>query len=105
MPGIQLDHIAIATHRLTDVPPLLVGVLGGIPFFGHQAPAFRFGQWEFEGEGRIEVLYSDYRPLDGRQVPHREVLRVDGEEILTISVKSFEVNPEVDVASFQKPAA
>ena len=56
MPGIQLDHIAIATHRLTDVPPLLVGVLGGIPFFGHQAPAFRFGQWEFEGEGRIEVL-------------------------------------------------
>jgi methylmalonyl-CoA/ethylmalonyl-CoA epimerase len=53
---IQLDHIAIATHRLTDAPPFLVGVLGGIPFFGMDAGAFRFGQWEFEGDGRIEVL-------------------------------------------------
>ncbi len=56
MSGIQLDHIAIATHRLTDVPPLLVGVLGGTPFFGMDAAAFRFGQWEFEGDGRLEVL-------------------------------------------------
>jgi methylmalonyl-CoA/ethylmalonyl-CoA epimerase len=54
--GIQLDHIAIATHRLSDVPPLLVGVLGGVPFFGMDAGPFRFGQWEFEGDGRIEVL-------------------------------------------------
>jgi methylmalonyl-CoA/ethylmalonyl-CoA epimerase len=53
---IQLDHIAVATHRLTDAPPLLVGVLGGIPFFGMDAGAFRFGQWEFEGDGRLEVL-------------------------------------------------
>lgn len=56
MSGIQLDHIAIATHRLTDAPALLVGVLGGIPFFGMDAGVFRFGQWEFEGDGRIEVL-------------------------------------------------
>jgi catechol 2,3-dioxygenase-like lactoylglutathione lyase family enzyme len=53
---IQLDHIAIATHRLTDAPPFVVGVLGGIPFFGMDAGAFRFGQWEFEGAGRLEVL-------------------------------------------------
>jgi len=53
---IQLDHIAIATHRLTDAPPFLVGVLGGIPFFGMDAGAFRFGQWEFDGDGRVEVL-------------------------------------------------
>jgi hypothetical protein len=53
---IQLDHIAIATHRLTDAPPCLAGVLGGIPFFGMDAVAFRFGQWEFEGEGRLEIL-------------------------------------------------
>ena len=56
MSDIQLDHIAIATHRLTDAPPLLVGALGGIPFFGMEAAVFRFGQWEFEGDGRIEVL-------------------------------------------------
>ena len=63
MSDIQLDHIAIATHRLTDVPPFLVGVLGGIPFFGMDAGAFRFGQWEFEGDGRIEVL--EPRGADG----------------------------------------
>ena len=56
MSGIQLDHVAIATHRLTDAPALLAGVLGGVPFFGMDAPVFRFGQWEFEGDGRIEVL-------------------------------------------------
>jgi catechol 2,3-dioxygenase-like lactoylglutathione lyase family enzyme len=60
---IQLDHIAIAAHRLTDAPPILVGVLGGIPFFGQEAAAFRFGQWEFEGDGRIEVL--EPRGADG----------------------------------------
>jgi methylmalonyl-CoA/ethylmalonyl-CoA epimerase len=54
--GIQLDHIAIATHRLMDVPPLLVGVLGGVPFFGRDRGTFRFGQWEFEGDGRLEIL-------------------------------------------------
>ena len=56
MSEIQLDHIAIATHRLTDAPPFLVGVLGGIPFFGMEAGPFRFGQWEFEGDGRVEVV-------------------------------------------------
>jgi methylmalonyl-CoA/ethylmalonyl-CoA epimerase len=61
--GIQLDHIAIATHRLADAPALLAGVLGGIPFFGMDAGVFRFGQWEFEGEGRIEIL--EPRGADG----------------------------------------
>lgn len=56
MSGIQLDHIAIATHRMSDAPALLVGVLGGIPFFGRDLGVFRFGQWEFEGEGRIEII-------------------------------------------------
>ena len=56
MSDIQLDHIAIAAHRLTDAPPVLVGILGGVPFFGMDAGAFRFGQWEFEGDGRLEVL-------------------------------------------------
>lgn len=63
MSEIQLDHIAIAAHRLSDAPPFLVGVLGGIPFFGMDAGVFRFGQWEFEGDGRIEVL--EPRGADG----------------------------------------
>jgi methylmalonyl-CoA/ethylmalonyl-CoA epimerase len=54
--GIRFDHIAIAAHRLADAPPYLMGVLGGVPFFGMSADVFRFGQWEFEGGGRIEIL-------------------------------------------------
>jgi methylmalonyl-CoA/ethylmalonyl-CoA epimerase len=56
VPGIELDHIAIAAHRIADAPPYLMGVLGGVPFFGMSSQVFRFGQWEFAGGGRIEVL-------------------------------------------------
>ena len=53
---IQFDHIAIAAQRIADAPPYLMGVLGGVPYFGMSADVFRFGQWEFDGGGRIEVL-------------------------------------------------
>ena len=56
MSVIQFDHIAIAARRIADAPPYLMSVLGGAPFFGMSADVFRFGQWEFEGGGRIEVL-------------------------------------------------
>ena len=56
MSVIQFDHIAIAAQRIADAPPYLMGVLGGVPYFGMSADVFRFGQWEFDGGGRIEVL-------------------------------------------------
>lgn len=56
MPGILLDHIAIATARLADAPAVLAGLLGGAPAHGGSSPLYRFGQWRFEGGGRIEVL-------------------------------------------------
>ena len=56
MSGIQFDHIAIAAERIADAPPYLMGVLGGVPYFGMSADVFRFGQWEFDGGGRVEVL-------------------------------------------------
>lgn len=59
-----LDHVAIAVHALKDAPPLLVGVLGGQPRFGLRTPAFNFGQWEFAGGGRLEVL-EPAGPPDG----------------------------------------
>ena len=50
--GILFDHIAIATRRIGCVSrwPPTVG------YFGMSADVFRFGQWEFDGGGRIEVL-------------------------------------------------
>jgi len=67
MSGIQFDHIAIAAERLADAPPYLMGALGGVPYFGMSADVFRFGQWEFEGGGRIEIL----EPRGGDGFLHR----------------------------------
>src|SRR5206468_428895 len=41
MSGIQFDHIAIAAERIADAPPYLMGVLGGVPYFGMSAEVFR----------------------------------------------------------------
>jgi len=56
MAHITFDHIAIALPRLAAAPAVLVGELGGSPYFGMTSDVFRFGQWRFEGGGRIEVL-------------------------------------------------
>ena len=56
MSGILFDHIAIAARRIADAPRYLMGILGGVPYFGMSSDVFRFGQWEFDGGGRIEVL-------------------------------------------------
>ncbi len=50
------DHIAIATDRLADAPPFLVGELGGAPDSGGSGRGFRFACWRFAGGGRIEAL-------------------------------------------------
>lgn len=55
--------------------------------------------------GQVELRFSDYRPVDGRQVPHRQVMRVDGEEVMSSTLESWQVNPPVDPALFAKPAA
>jgi methylmalonyl-CoA/ethylmalonyl-CoA epimerase len=56
MRPVTLDHIAIATSRIADAMPALVGALGGRPAFGAVTPDYRFGQWQYEGGGRLEVL-------------------------------------------------
>jgi methylmalonyl-CoA/ethylmalonyl-CoA epimerase len=56
VPGILLDHVAIAITRMADAPAVLVGLLGGRPAYGGSSPMYRFGQWRFAGGGRIEVL-------------------------------------------------
>jgi methylmalonyl-CoA/ethylmalonyl-CoA epimerase len=64
MSGIQLDHIAIAAHRMADAPAVLVGALGGAPT-GDGGPSgpYTWGQWGFAGGGRLEIL--EPRGADG----------------------------------------
>lgn len=55
--------------------------------------------------GQVELRFADYRELDGRQVPHRQIMLVDGEEVMSSTLESWQVNPAVDEALFAKPAA
>jgi len=53
----ELDHIAIAAHRIADAPAVLVGILGGAPTGdGGPSGAYTWAQWAFAGGGRLEVL-------------------------------------------------
>jgi methylmalonyl-CoA/ethylmalonyl-CoA epimerase len=56
MSTVALDHIAIAIPRIADAVPVLAGILGGRPAFGATTPDYRFGQWRYAGDGRLEVL-------------------------------------------------
>jgi zinc protease len=55
--------------------------------------------------GEVEITYSDYRAEGGLEVPHTTVMRVDGQDVMKTTLESFEVNPQVDPAAFEKPAA
>jgi len=56
VPEILFDHIAIALPRLADASAILADQLGGTPGHGATSRMYRFGQWRFEGGGRIEIL-------------------------------------------------
>lgn len=55
--------------------------------------------------GTIEVEFSDYREIGGRQVPHRQTIAFEGETTATMTLENFEVDPEIDPATFAKPQA
>lgn len=50
--------------------------------------------------GLIEVVYSDYAELGGRYFPKTHSMMFEGQEVLTITVDSLEVNPDLDPAMF-----
>ena len=55
--------------------------------------------------GLVESTLSDYRLEGGLLIPHQQARRIDGEEIMTITVESFEVNPKVPADWFAKPSS
>ncbi len=55
--------------------------------------------------GSFEVVYSDYREVAGFLVPHRQSTKIDGVDFSTSTRQRAEINPEVDPALFERPAA
>jgi len=54
--------------------------------------------------GMIENVYTDYRPQGELLFARQAARRIDGEELMTITIESLEVNPKVDLNLFKKPA-
>ena len=52
----------------------------------------------------IENIYTDYRPQGELLIARQAARRIDGEELMTISIDTLEVNPKVDMNLFKKPA-
>src|ERR1044071_4655762 len=53
--------------------------------------------------GMVENKLSDYRPEGGLLIPHQQERKIDGEELMQITMDSFEINPKVDPDIFKKP--
>jgi predicted Zn-dependent peptidase len=63
------------------------------------------GQHPFLGTpGLIELRFTDYEEIEGRQLPRTQTILFDGDEVATQTVESMEINPELDAALFELPA-
>jgi len=55
--------------------------------------------------GTIEILFSDHRDAEGVYYPFRQVLTFDGEEMVTVTVQSLEINPALPDSLFEIPSS
>jgi predicted Zn-dependent peptidase len=53
--------------------------------------------------GRLEVTYGDWRDVEGRQLPFKQTITIDGQPLATVTVESIEVNPTLDPSLFEVP--
>jgi methylmalonyl-CoA/ethylmalonyl-CoA epimerase len=93
MANVLLDHIAIAVRRMADAPGVLVGALGGVPSYGAPSAGFNFGQWRYDGGGRIEVI----EPAGANGFLHR-FLTERGPGIHHVTFKVPDIHEARDVA-------
>jgi predicted Zn-dependent peptidase len=54
--------------------------------------------------GMVETTMSDFRAEGPLILPHKQVRKIDGEEVMVITLDSFEMNPKLDPDLFKKPA-
>lgn len=56
------------------------------------------------GDTATEIVYSDYRAINGVQLPHRQVTRVGGEVAVDLVYSEIKVNAGVPESLFEPPA-
>lgn len=55
--------------------------------------------------GTIEILFSDHRDAGGVYYPFRQVLTFEGEEMVTVTIQSLEINPALPDSLFEIPSS
>jgi hypothetical protein len=55
----------------------------------------------FEGE----TAFSDWKAVDGLNLPFHRDNKQNGQDSSTVQFTSFQINPAVDLKVFEKPAA
>lgn len=55
--------------------------------------------------GTIEILFSDYRDADGAYIPFQQVLTFDDEPMVTVTLQSLEINPDLPDSLFEIPSS
>ena len=58
-----------------------------------------------QAPGIEQTVYADYEAIDGVQVARTRTQLFDGEELFAFTLKSFSLNPDVDMSIFEKPAS
>lgn len=51
--------------------------------------------------GTIAIQFSDYRDADGAFIPFQQVLTFDGEPMVTVTLQSLEINPDLPDSLFE----
>lgn len=58
-----------------------------------------------QGPGTQVVDYTDWKDVDGIPVAFKRAISMNGEDSGSFELKTFETNPKIDPAVFEKPAA
>lgn len=67
--------------------------------------AFRSRHPMSNDPGTVEILFSDYRETDGVYYPFRQELTFDGNEMVTVTIQSLEINPDLPDSLFEIPSS
>lgn len=61
-----------------------------------------FGQ-TMTGPANLTETYDDYRDVSGVKIPHSVLVEADGNKMVELKIKEYQINPSVDESLFSKP--
>lgn len=108
----SLEAVAAGEENVGDVPCRIVALsCKGVESRIWVAPDGKILKQSYQGThpltrtpGTVDNLFADYRPEGPILIPHKTTRLIDGQEVMTATVESFETNPKIEPDAFAKPA-